>query len=242
MDKNPLVLLELVERLANLMRAELRQAGADESLQPFTCIRSSILASRTAIPTPRRRSPPTSASRRARSSQTLLSPGPAGPDRALPRTMSTGASCGCGCPPPASSCSTKPSRRSPGRTADARNISPNRIRNATSALRETLATFQEDNEGAMFGECTDCTHCTEALAAHLPVRTDGRPALRARDAAAVLRFGESEARGRVAGRPTRAARSRLMAARTVSGAVARIWRRDATEPSAGSAPRTRPPR
>ena len=35
----------------------------------------------------------------------------------------------------------------------------NRIRNATSALRETLATFQEDNEGAMFGECTDCTHC-----------------------------------------------------------------------------------
>ena len=34
MDKNPLVLLELVERLGNLMRSELRKAGSDESLQP----------------------------------------------------------------------------------------------------------------------------------------------------------------------------------------------------------------
>ena len=34
MDKNPLVLLELVERLGNLMRAELRKSGADEQLQP----------------------------------------------------------------------------------------------------------------------------------------------------------------------------------------------------------------
>src|SRR3954466_15267052 len=34
MDKNPLVLLELVERLGNLMRTELRKAGADETLQP----------------------------------------------------------------------------------------------------------------------------------------------------------------------------------------------------------------
>ena len=34
MDKNPLVLLELVERLANLMRAEMRKAGSEESLQP----------------------------------------------------------------------------------------------------------------------------------------------------------------------------------------------------------------
>ena len=33
MDKNPLVLLELVERLANLMRAELRKAGTEERLQ-----------------------------------------------------------------------------------------------------------------------------------------------------------------------------------------------------------------
>ena len=34
MDKNPLVLLELVERLGNLMRTEMRKAGSDESLQP----------------------------------------------------------------------------------------------------------------------------------------------------------------------------------------------------------------
>ena len=40
-----------------------------------------------------------------------------------------------------------------------RNISPNRIRNATSALREALVTLQEDNEGTIFGECGSCVHC-----------------------------------------------------------------------------------
>ena len=34
MDKSPQVLLELVERLGNLMRAEFRRAGSDEQLQP----------------------------------------------------------------------------------------------------------------------------------------------------------------------------------------------------------------
>src|SRR5436305_9438981 len=34
LDKNPLVLLELVERLGNLMRSELRKSGSDEALQP----------------------------------------------------------------------------------------------------------------------------------------------------------------------------------------------------------------
>jgi hypothetical protein len=38
-----------------------------------------------------------------------------------------------------------------------RNISPNRIRNAVSALREALVTLQEDNEGAMFGSCQGCS-------------------------------------------------------------------------------------
>src|SRR5213595_998838 len=40
-----------------------------------------------------------------------------------------------------------------------RNISPNRIRNATSALREALVTLQEDNEGTVFGTCGSCTWC-----------------------------------------------------------------------------------
>ena len=40
-----------------------------------------------------------------------------------------------------------------------RNISPNRIRNATSALREALAQLQEDNEGTIFGACTNCAYC-----------------------------------------------------------------------------------
>jgi len=40
-----------------------------------------------------------------------------------------------------------------------RNIRPNRIRNATSALREALVTLQEDNEGAVFGVCSNCSFC-----------------------------------------------------------------------------------
>src|SRR5687767_9607931 len=40
-----------------------------------------------------------------------------------------------------------------------RNISPNRIRNATSALREALTTLQEDNEGSSFGICHSCSFC-----------------------------------------------------------------------------------
>ena len=40
-----------------------------------------------------------------------------------------------------------------------RNISPNRIRNATSALREALVTLQVDNEGTVFGTCSGCSHC-----------------------------------------------------------------------------------
>ena len=40
-----------------------------------------------------------------------------------------------------------------------RNISPNRIRNAVSALREALETLQEDNEGSMFGDCQNCVWC-----------------------------------------------------------------------------------
>jgi len=40
-----------------------------------------------------------------------------------------------------------------------RNISPNRIRNAVSALREALTQLQEDNEGATFGVCHNCSWC-----------------------------------------------------------------------------------
>jgi len=40
-----------------------------------------------------------------------------------------------------------------------RNISPNRIRNAVSALREALVTMQDDNDGKSFGACHACTHC-----------------------------------------------------------------------------------
>ena len=66
-----------------------------------------------------------------------------------------------------------------------RNISPNRIRNATSALREALVTLQEDNEGDGLRRLHELRLLPEALAAHLPLRADGRPALGARDAQAL---------------------------------------------------------
>jgi hypothetical protein len=37
-----------------------------------------------------------------------------------------------------------------------REISPNRIRNAVSALREALTTFQSDRDGSPFGKCPGC--------------------------------------------------------------------------------------
>jgi hypothetical protein len=39
-----------------------------------------------------------------------------------------------------------------------RNLSPNRIRNAVSALRETLAQMHEDGGGVSFGTCAGCVH------------------------------------------------------------------------------------
>lgn len=39
-----------------------------------------------------------------------------------------------------------------------RNISPNRIRNAVSALRESLLTLQSDNRSPPFGSCAGCRH------------------------------------------------------------------------------------
>jgi DNA-binding MarR family transcriptional regulator len=76
-----------------------------------------------------------------------------------------------------------------------RNISPNRIRNATSALREALVTLQEDNEGTVFGRLHHVLLLPEALAARLPMRADGRPALRARDAQALPPLPGQDRRG-----------------------------------------------
>ena len=157
MDKNPLVLLELVERLANLMRAEMRKAGADEGLQPVHLHALIYLSKANRYSNTPQALAAYLGLTKGTVSQTLLILDRRGLieryqddiDRRVVRLrLSTAGE--------QLLYEAQPALAWQNAT---RNISPNRIRNATSALRETLATFQEDNEGAMFGECTDCTHC-----------------------------------------------------------------------------------
>ena len=157
MDKNPIVLLELVERLGNLMRSELRKAGADETLQPVQ-LQSLIYLSRAN----RYSNTPQALAEylgltKGTVSQTLLLLDRRGLierfeddiDRRVVRLRLSSAG-------EQLLAESQPALAWQNAT---RNISPNRIRNATSALREALVTLQEDNEGAVFGVCSNCSFC-----------------------------------------------------------------------------------
>ena len=156
LDKNPLVLLELVERLANLMRAELRKAGGDENLQPVHVQALLYLAKANRYSNTPQALAAYLGLTKGTVSQTLLVLDRRGlieryqddVDRRVVRLrLSTSGE--------QFLYESQPTLAWQNAT---RNISPNRIRNATSALREALATLQDDNEGAMFGECPDCAH------------------------------------------------------------------------------------
>ena len=157
MDTNPLVLLELVERLGNLMRTELRKAGSDESLQPVH-LHALIFISKAN----RYSNTPQALAQylgltKGTVSQTLLLLDRRGLierfeddiDRRVVRLRLSSAG-------ERLLSDSEPMLAWQNAT---RNISPNRIRNATSALREALVTLQEDNEGTVFGECGTCAHC-----------------------------------------------------------------------------------
>ena len=157
MDKNPLVLLELVERLGNLMRSELRKAGADETLQPVH-LQAMIYLSRAN----RYSNTPQALAdylglTKGTVSQTLLLLDRRGLverfedeiDRRVVRLRLSSAG-------EQFLAESQPALAWQNAT---RNISPNRIRTATSALREALVTLQVDNEGTVFGTCSGCSHC-----------------------------------------------------------------------------------
>lgn len=157
MDKSPLVLLEMIERLGNLMRAEFRRIGAEEQLQPVHLHALLYLNKANRYSNTPQALAEYLGITKGTASQSLLLLDRRGLieryedelDRRVVRLrLSTAGE--------QFLYQAQPAQIWQQAT---RNISPNRIRNATSALRETLATFQEDNEGAMFGECTDCTHC-----------------------------------------------------------------------------------
>jgi DNA-binding MarR family transcriptional regulator len=157
LDKNPIVLLELVERLGNLMRTELRRAGADESLQPVH-LQSLIYLSKAN----RYSNTPQALAEylgltKGTVSQTLLLLDRRGLierfeddlDRRVVRLRLS----------PSGERLLYEAQPTLAWQNATRNISPNRIRNAVSALREALMTLQEDNEGAPFGVCHSCSWC-----------------------------------------------------------------------------------
>ena len=157
LDKNPLVLLELVERLGNLMRTELRKTGSDESLQPVH-LQALIYINKAN----RYSNTPQALAdylglTKGTVSQTLLLLDRRGLierfeddiDRRVVRLRLSSAG-------ERFLAESQPALAWQNAT---RNISPNRIRNATSALREALITLQEDNEATTFGACQSCTWC-----------------------------------------------------------------------------------
>ncbi len=157
MDKSPVSLLELVERLGNLMRSQMRQATAQAGLQPvhvqalFYLVRANRYSN-----TPQAIADYLGLTK-GTMSQTLLLLDRRGLveryqddiDRRVVRLRLS----------PAGEKVLYESQPYLAWQNATRNISPNRIRNAVSALRETLAQLHEDEGGRDFGNCTTCTHC-----------------------------------------------------------------------------------
>ena len=157
MDKNPLVLLELVERLGNLMRTEMRKAGSEESLQPVHLHALIYLSKANRYSNTPQALTDYLGLTKGTVSQTLLLLDRRGLierfeddiDRRVVRLRLSSAG-------EQLLAESQPALAWQNAT---RNISPNRIRNATSALREALVTLQVDNEAAVFGVCSTCSWC-----------------------------------------------------------------------------------
>ncbi len=156
MDKNPLVLLELVERLGNLMRAESRRVGSEEQLQPVHVEALVYLSKANRYSNTPQALAEYVGITKGTVSQSLLLLDRRGLieryqddlDRRVVRLRlsQTGEQF---------LYDNQPQHSWQQAT---RNISPNRIRNAVSALREALTTLQQDNEGSPFGSCQGCQH------------------------------------------------------------------------------------
>jgi MarR family transcriptional regulator, negative regulator of the multidrug operon emrRAB len=155
LDKNPLVLLELVERLGNLMRTELRKSGGEEGLQPVHLQALVYLSKANRYSNTPQALADYLGLTKGTVSQTLLLLDRRGLierfeddiDRRVVRLRLSAAG-------ERLLYESQPALAWQNAT---RNISPNRIRNAVSALREALETLQEDNEGTMFGDCQTCS-------------------------------------------------------------------------------------
>ena len=160
MDKSPLVLLELVERLNNLMRAQVRRAAQHLQLQPVHVHALVYLGQANRYSnTPQALTAYLGLTKGTVSQSLLLLDRRElieryhdDVDRRVVRlrlSMQGERFLNESVPHHAWSQAT-------------RNISPNRIRNAVSALREALHTLQVDQQGERWGEkfgaCSQCAH------------------------------------------------------------------------------------
>ena len=151
------MLLELVERLGNLMRTEHRKSGTDESLQPVHLQALVYLSKANRYSNTPQALADYLGLTKGTVSQTLLLLDRRGLierfeddiDRRVVRLRLSSAG----------DQFLYESQPTLAWTNATRNISPNRIRNAVSALREALVTLQEDNEGTPFGVCQSCSFC-----------------------------------------------------------------------------------
>ena len=156
MDKSPIVLLELVERLGNLMRAQMRRSAVQMQLQPVHVNALMYLAQANRYSNTPQALTEYLGLTKGTVSQSLLLLDRRGlveryqddVDRRVVRLRLS---------MQGESFLNEIEPQQAWQQAT-RNISPNRIRNAVSALRETLHTLQEEQQGERFGTCVHCAH------------------------------------------------------------------------------------
>jgi MarR family transcriptional regulator, negative regulator of the multidrug operon emrRAB len=157
MLKNPLAMLQLVDRLGNLIRAEMRRLGSQESLQPVHIEAMLFLNQSNRFSNTPQALAEYMGVTKGTISQSLLLLDRRGLieryqdelDRRVVRLRlsSQGERFLLELQPAAL-----------WQTAT-RNISANRVRNSVSALRETLYELQAQSSGRTFGVCNTCVYC-----------------------------------------------------------------------------------
>lgn len=157
MLKNPLVMLQLVDRLGHLIRADMRRIGAQEGLQPVHIEALLYLSQANRFSNTPQAVAEYLGVTKGTISQSLLLLDRRGLieryqdelDRRVVRlrVSSQGEQFLAAMQPAA------------GWQAATRNISANRVRNSVSALRETLYAVQAQSTGRTFGICNTCAYC-----------------------------------------------------------------------------------
>ena len=157
MLKNPIVMLDLVERLSHLIRAEMRRIGSAESLQPVHMQALLFLNQANRFSNTPQALAEYLGLTKGTVSQSLLLLDRRGlleryqdevDKRVVRLRLSAQGEEFLNDAQPAALWQMA-----------TRNISANRIRNSVSALRETLYILQTSNSGRTFGVCHTCTYC-----------------------------------------------------------------------------------